>query len=264
MGNTVSYNRGIMGLRGYTNGGPTGDPWPISGTPTEWTPEKIRKLNEAWSAMLDAQERRSDIRGEHVALVDSLQSIIQQLRRGDSWHPSTDEVSPGVDIEYGSTDIPRHVVGRYSPWMDEIEFEGDTILGEKYPHRSVTLHEFGHAADPEVTGWGTSSRPFLDFLDDIWNETSEYPQRDTILAESFGVPQIFDQSRSQDIQPPQIYAEREFFTNAFGEAFDFLQSPESRATGAVVPERYKTIVRELLRLPLYQAHPLRLREGLRR
>jgi len=38
----VSYNRGIMGLRGYTNGGPTGDPWPISGTPTEWTP--VREL----------------------------------------------------------------------------------------------------------------------------------------------------------------------------------------------------------------------------
>jgi len=261
---------GIASLRGYQHGGPTGDPWPISGTPTEWTPEKIRKLNEEWSAMLDAQERRSDIRGEHVALVDSLQSIIQQLRRGDSWHPSTDEVSPGVDIEYGSTNpFIASPIASYFPGMDKIEFVGDTTIGKEYPRRSTTIHEFGHAADSAFDVWNYK-RPLQDFLDDIWNETSRYPQRDTILAESIGGSRIFDQSRSQDISEAispgmsNRYEEFQEFAEVFRKAFDFLQSPESRATGAVVPERYKTIVRELLRLPLYQAHPLRLREGLRR
>jgi hypothetical protein len=153
--------------------------------------------------------------------------------------------------------------------MDEIEFAGDTTIGKEYPRRSTTIHEFGHAADPHTNIWNYN-RPFLDFLDDIWNETSEHPQRDTILAESVGGSRIFDQSRSQDISEaisPGVsnrYEEDQEFAEVFRNAFEFLQSPKSRATGAVVPERYKTIVRELLRLPLYQAHPLRLRGGLRR
>tara|TARA_R110002051_G_scaffold325399_1_gene427571 strand:- start:15898 stop:16782 length:885 start_codon:yes stop_codon:yes gene_type:complete len=293
-------SKGIASLRGYQEGG---DPWPISGTPTEWTPEKIRKLNEVWSAMLDAQERRSGIRGEHVALVDSLQQLRSELLEGTSdWYHSYDSREPlddwpsdtwrgrfagkppGVDIQYGMLpnynrgetwrDVP---LGEYSwPW-DQISFPEDTTIanrlnpddpwmgGKEYPRRSTTIHEFGHASDPKTSGYTRimdSNRPFLDILDDIRNETSEYPQRDTILAEPIAGPQsnVLRQIYSQS----NIYEEDQEFAEVFKDAFEFLQSPSSRATGTVVPEYYKTIVRELLKLPVYQAHPLRLREGLRR
>ena len=83
-------------------------------------------------------------------------------------------------------------------------------------------------------------------------------------------------------------SEGQEFAEAFRNAFEFLQSPASRAMGrgeevemplypedrvrsidegegilgktTTVPEYYKTIVRELLKLPVYAEHPLGLRE----
>ena len=303
-------SRGLASLRGYQEGG---DPWPISGTPTEWTPEKIRKLNEVWSAMLDAQERRSGIRGDHVALVDSLQQLRSELLEGDSWYPDEiNQVSPGVDMQYGI--LPNYNRGEiwgdltpiYAPVLDRISFPEDTTvanllnpddpwMGSKvYPDRRSVVHEFGHAADPWVQT-NTHERSVQKFADDFRSGEGRYPMRDTILAESTLGPQFrsydvpLNPYMAQTVDPNSPFeSESQEFAEAFRRAFEFLQSPASRAMGrgeevemplypedrvrsidegegilgktTTVPEYYKTIVRELLKLPVYAEHPLGLRE----
>ena len=260
------------------------------------------------------QEQRSGIRDKHVVLTDTLQQLRSEVLEAPSWYP--DEIyqaSPGVDMQYGI--LPNYnreeewgdLTPMYGPVLDRISFPEDTTvanllnpddpwMGFKiYPERRSVVHEFGHAADPWVqTNTHRDERPLQKFMDDYRSGAGEYPMRDTILAESTLGPQFRDYDIP--INPWMIQtshanspfeSEGQEFAEAFRNAFEFLQSPASRAMGrgeevemplypedyvsqgrgegilsttTTVPEYYKTIVRELLKLPVYAEHPLGLRE----
>ena len=310
-------SRGIVSLRGYQEGGPTGDPWPISGTPTEWTPEKIRKLNEVFSRLLEVPllsqhdyALRQEERDRHLALVDSLQEITKDFLGGwgtdphrgspdvaekPGWYPEflkqthirratqAGPKAPHTDVHYGFRSPNRGLRGFYQPGWGQMSV-GDTALANKYdPHdrwnrplgifderaeeynirwpeksyediRGTLMHEFGHVYDPEGLVFG-----------DLAGERG-------VLMDEREVPiknlrkQIIDEYRDPDSQRPRQRGQ--YFADAFKRAVQFLNSPESREKGVSLSsigeewvEPYGspiTLVKELLKLPIYQHHPLNL------